>query len=531
MAKNEIGILITAKDLTKGVFRKLNASLGLVRRSIFSLKAGLVSVAGAAGLGLLVKSSLQSIDTLGKTASKLGVTSQALQKLRFASQLAGVETRTVDMAVQRFTRRLSEAAQNTGEAKDALKELGLNAKELSKQPLEKQMLTLADAFEDVKSSGDRVRLAFKLFDSEGVAFVNTLQSGSSALQEMFKDAESLGFILSNSAVKGVEQANDSIGKLFVVLKGVTDQMVAALAPALRVIVDLLTNKIADAIKSTGGIEEFAKALAISVINMFERVTLGMKVFVNRILKGLNLVIESAKVLGYVIGGVQDSKLRTIGEYAFVSAGFFQDLRDAVLGTKFAIEGVNDVVDKGSNSTYVLGTKLQELSDQAIKFGENMEGAAVRGVKSLEDALVDVAMQTTSTKDAFKSMAKSIIADLVRVQIQKSITAPLSSALSGVFASFNAPPTGLAIGGPVQRGQPYLVGERGPELMVPNQSGSIVPNGAGGGGVVVNQTINLSTGVSQTVRAEVMQMLPQISNAAKGAVLDARRRGGSFAAAF
>jgi hypothetical protein len=29
----------------------------------------------------------------------------------------------------------------------------------------------------------------------------------------------------------------------------------------------------------------------------------------------------------------------------------------------------------------------------------------------------------------------------------------------------------------------------------------------------------------------MQMLPQISNAAKGAVLDARRRGGSFAAAF
>ena len=133
MAKNEIGILITAKDLTKGVFRKLNASLGLVRRSIFSLKAGLVSVAGAAGLGLLVKSSLQSIDTLGKTASKLGVTSQALQKLRFASQLAGVETRTVDMAVQRFTRRLSEAAQNTGEAKDALKELGLNAKELSKQ--------------------------------------------------------------------------------------------------------------------------------------------------------------------------------------------------------------------------------------------------------------------------------------------------------------------------------------------------------------------------------------------------------------
>jgi hypothetical protein len=69
-------------------------------------------------------------------------------------------------------------------------------------------------------------------------------------------------------------------------------------------------------------------------------------------------------------------------------------------------------------------------------------------------------------------------------------------------------------------------------MVPRGSGTIVPNNKlGGGGVVVNQTINLSAGVSQTVRAEVMGMLPQIQEASKAAVLDARRRGGSFSAAF
>ena len=527
MADQNLKFAITAKDLTGGVFRKLNASLGLVRRSLLNVKVGLTAVAGAAGLGLLVKSSLQSIDTLGKTASKLGVTSQALQKLRFASQQAGVETRTVDMAVQRFTRRLSEAAQNTGEAKDALKELGLNAKALAQLPLEQQMLKLADAFKDVESSGDRVRLAFKLFDSEGVAFVNTLQGGSDALQAMFKDAESLGFILSKSAVKGVEQANDSIGKLFTVMKGVTDQMVAALAPALRVIVDLLTNKIAKAIKSTGSIENFAKTLAISVINMFERVTLGMKVFVNRIIKGLNLVIEAAKVLGNVIGGVKDSKLKRIGEYAFISAGFFQELRDAVLGTKFAIEGVNDAVETGSGSMSTYGKKLKEVAEAAKDVKANLEDVAVRGVKSLEDALVNVVMKTQSAKEAFRSMAQSILADLARMAIQKSITGPLAASLGSMFA-----PTGKAIGGSVQRNQPYMVGERGPEMFVPNQSGSIVPNGAGGGnGVVVNQTINLSAGVSQTVRTEVMNMMPQIQQAAVSGVLDAKRRGGSFSSAF
>jgi phage-related minor tail protein len=42
----------------------------------------------------------------------------------------------------------------------------------------------------------------------------------------------------------------------------------------------------------------------------------------------------------------------------------------------------------------------------------------------------------------------------------------------------------ANGGPVIGGNPYIVGERGPELMIPNTSGSIVPNNALGGGTVI-----------------------------------------------
>lgn len=41
--------------------------------------------------------------------------------------------------------------------------------------------------------------------------------------------------------------------------------------------------------------------------------------------------------------------------------------------------------------------------------------------------------------------------------------------------------GRAIGGPVKKGTPYIVGEHGPELWVPNQNGTIVPNNQLGGG--------------------------------------------------
>jgi len=66
------------------------------------------------------------------------------------------------------------------------------------------------------------------------------------------------------------------------------------------------------------------------------------------------------------------------------------------------------------------------------------------------------------------------------------------------------------------------------MFVPNSQGSIVPNNRiGGGGVTVNQTINVTTGVQQTVRAEIATLMPQIANAAKGAVAEARMRGGNY----
>ncbi|NIW45038.1 MAG: hypothetical protein GWN30_09820 [Gammaproteobacteria bacterium] len=44
---------------------------------------------------------------------------------------------------------------------------------------------------------------------------------------------------------------------------------------------------------------------------------------------------------------------------------------------------------------------------------------------------------------------------------------------------------MAFGGPVQQGASYFVGERGPELFVPNQNGYLYPNGTGPGGGVTN----------------------------------------------
>jgi hypothetical protein len=110
------------------------------------------------------------------------------------------------------------------------------------------------------------------------------------------------------------------------------------------------------------------------------------------------------------------------------------------------------------------------------------------------------------------------------------------AKGGVFANDNIVP--FANGGIVSRATMFpmnngigQMGEAGPEAIIPLSRGSDGKLGVSGGGTTVNQTINVTTGIQQTVRAEIQSLMPQIAAASTKAVLDARRRGGSFAGAF
>lgn len=81
----------------------------------------------------------------------------------------------------------------------------------------------------------------------------------------------------------------------------------------------------------------------------------------------------------------------------------------------------------------------------------------------------------------------------------------------------------ANGGPVEAGRAYLVGERGPEIFVPRQSGGVLPSGQGGS-VVINQTINFGSDIS---RAEFERRAREIERRTFASVVEARRESGSF----
>ena len=605
MADQKMNITIKAFDKTKKGFGSVTRGIKGVAGAALNLKTALIGTAGIAGMGLLVKSSLDATDSLGKTARKIGVTTEALASMRYAAQLTGVETSTMDMALQRFTRRTAEAAMGTGEAKGALKELRLDAAKLIKMPLDKQMQELAGAFSEVATDADKVRLAMKLFDSEGVALVNTLGLGKEALIEMAAEANTLGIALSSDAVQGVEDANDAFTRLGALFRGVRDQTVASLAPALESLATTLKEKVLTAIQSTeGGVEQFAKSLAVSILNAVKSAVRGITTLVNaigRAVTSVQNIIDGFKAQS-AAGDLQflNRELAFFqSAYETLKSGGGLSIKDSLLlGTKgvandldavgqammdtlynihVANEGIGtekkvwkDILNlEGFNATIdemILGigkvgeqpikptvpptedtrNALQKNFDSLKKAGKNeINFEQKRGdekAKIVASGLAsNLAMAGKNSKKMFALSKAAGIAEAIISTYQgaaKSMGAypfPINVAMAAAsvaagMAQVSAIKAQSFDGGGFTGHGSRSGGVDGKggfnAILHPNET--VVDHTKGQSqGIVVNQTINVTTGVQNTVRAEIQNLMPQIAEEAKAAVAVANQRGGAY----
>lgn len=108
---------------------------------------------------------------------------------------------------------------------------------------------------------------------------------------------------------------------------------------------------------------------------------------------------------------------------------------------------------------------------------------------------------------FLDVVRQIVAQIAAVEILTAIFSPFKGT-SGLGGRIYKSLTEKAMGGPVNGGQPYIVGERGPELFVPNSSGGIVPNNrlGMGGGFTLAPVYNID---ARGATADLSQALPGI----------------------
>ena len=609
----------TSRKLISGV----GAGLGAVAGAARTASIALVGVAAAFTATIAV--STRYIDRLGKVSKTTGFAAETLQKFQFAAEQSGVSADQAAVALRRFARRLGEAQKGTGELAPTLKKLGIDLFTTSGRlkTAQEVLFELADGINGARNESEQLAIAFKAFDSEGAELVETLRDGSAGLRAFFDEADNLGFVLSTSAIQGVEDFADEFNRLQKVISGLVNQFTAALAPALqdvnKTFREFIQLKIADA----GGLEEFGKFLKDEFLKILASTIKGIESLLNAIISFANVlalllnrigklslidldifpelnlnareqelqdylkevkqvasamalgdketssffdtikidvddVIAKLKEFGFAteeLEGIADrmrnkSTLLSPFEFRDISDEFvaalpnldkqlfktkdFSGFIDMLLGNleenkaaaQEQVDAIEEVVVTGQNligetllgkifgvgpvqrfwdqwyesgekslerfsavAGLVLGVELVEKIKQGFEnsdigdFTKTLADGLVKGVQMFEDSLADAIV---NGKADFSDLADHLKQVLAKAMVQKFVTGP-------IMALF-----GLAGGGPAKAGQPYIVGEEGPELFVPKQSGTVIPNdqtmamagGAGmGGGGQVTYNIN------------------------------------------
>ena len=214
----------------------------------------------------------------------------------------------------------------------------------------------------------------------------------------------------------------------------------------------------------------------------------------------------------------------------------QDLRDTItditnaynegmIAEELYLEMMAKLKNEIASTTPIMETLNSAVSSMSTSISDSFADALLSGQNAM-----------SGLKDAFKGFVRVMIAKAIELFFVNQI---LNAIFGGVTGFTKLPSAQLfgnkASGGAVQQGQPYMVGERGPEMFIPHSGGTIrnAADSKGGGGAttVINQSISIETGVSQTVRAEMTSILPTFKQETMNAIVDAKRRGGSFGQAM
>jgi len=230
-----------------------------------------------------------------------------------------------------------------------------------------------------------------------------------------------------------------------------------------------------------------------------------------------------------------------------------DLEDALLGKTEARQRVLQalgVTFVKNNPKTVAGLEAQiTANENLLRIEEERKRMNDLVTDSMEKGLMAMADGTKSVKDAFRDMAREIIAELYRILVVQQMVNAAKSFFGFPFADGGAFSGGSQIqayadGGvvgsptlfPMAGGKTGLMGEAGPEAIMPLKRGAngklgVQMEGGGGDNVVINQSFNFQANGDDSVKKIIAQAAPQIAQMTKNSMLNDRRRGGTTKAVF
>ena len=238
MASNRAQILISAVDQTKTAFDSIKRGLGGLTdtaKSVNGVLANLGVGVSLAGIGAMIKSSIDSADALDEMAQRTGIAVESLSLLVPAAELSAVSTEKFEAGLKKLATGMLEAATGSEASAKNFDALGVAVQNQdgTLRDSEQVLLDLADRFQAMPDGAEKAALAVDIFGKAGAEMIPFLNQGREGIGALKQEAAELGLQLSADTAAQAGNFNDALDKLKLATTSIGNQIIASLLPALN----------------------------------------------------------------------------------------------------------------------------------------------------------------------------------------------------------------------------------------------------------------------------------------------------------
>ena len=516
MANLKINIL--AQDKTKGALRSVKGGLASIKNAVFSLKGAFVTLGGAVALRGIANVGANFEDLRDSLSSVTGSVKKGAEAFDFITKFAldsqfSVEQLTTSFITlkasgieptQKLLRMFTDTAAVTTDQIGTLDSMtrvfsrgvqgGLGLEELNQiadrgvpvfKILEEQLgitrLEIAkfgQSTEGARKILTALEVGFdKAFAGATVQKLDNLSTSSSNLGIAFRGA--LDDIGQAGFSGALTKMNNTLAETLTAL----DPVIRTLGKGLGLVVTGVTKLL----------EKLNNAIMISYdlyVSLRELLNIPIKLPEIEINKGkleetTNEVIKQKNIfqkIGEVLEKDVNKRVKNMKES-------FENIHKTI--AEGVLQGVNQI-SRGIAETIVLGKSFAETLKQIAQkvmvniIAQQIEYIALLGIQNIL-GIQDAKLQNEKDNNIRKQNT-----NLKRQIVLQSILNALTGGNSEGFLGTSGGSMKRASGGSVQKGRPYMVGEQGAELFVPNQSGQIHQSARGGSGGSTTVNFNINT---------------------------------------
>lgn len=455
-----------------------------------------ISVFSAAALAGITAFAVKSVKDMGSLAEEVdnmqkrtGLATSSISALKLAADQTSVPISAMELGMKKLGVNILDMQDAGVKAQKSIKDLGLKFKDIQDQPIEKQFFTIGNAIAKLDDPTERVRKSIELFGKAGTDLLPIFGEGSMSLQEWTKKAEEMGVMLDSKTIDSALKADQAFDDFEGTMKGLVKTAAQNFLPVVTEMVEGLTPLIQQVGNWVKQNPELVKQIAEWTVKLLAAgAALGPFV---KLMEGLSATMSVAKSIGEVSTALKILTGVGLGGWGLALAAVIGSLTWILMNWEEVSTGIESIAKKLGLITETskdAQLELSRLQTTTVRVGNEIGKLTTvnpkyyGSAKTIMDPDYDKYMNLT-TRD--KSQDK----------ISQATGMFGGTGFLGLFAN----------GGRPGVGKPSIVGENGPELFVPDQSGTVLPNSRMGGSTV-NITITGNTLLDHSAAEKIGDMI-------------------------